>query len=699
MSMTFKGELRDGEIRDGYARISGMSFKVMSEHEGLYDLSYKGTYVPNVSKESIENNCVPIADVLKHIGEEYDGKVISGMTSMNDVQVKFPDGTTQAGYAYKDVPNLTKPVVAPEPVCFEADPKSKRNLSYEMRMANGRKCRVDMSTADYPAYAVYFTDGLKECKFIRKEMVNLLYYTNNGVQSVIPEMHVRMKDDSVWHVESLEKNGVFLNIFKMGKTSTSKRKILRHVWYKDFLYRNITDDYEENGCGFRSTISLCGARMKAPSGTIGTVEYVSPEGKVIFVTDSGRVIEIYNIQQLRSLEGVSIRVGYSGYTNGGEYYRVLRGERNNWQVWSYRYKKLYNEIKDSDIELGTFGDQIATHAGETFKNIQGIKFTILPNKDGSPTGDSDLKIQSERGEIVKSSLYAAQGGYLSEQGMNMRSATVGNRRVWCFGNIINPIFLNMDNSINKAIFGGICGVDGRLFYGTREGMEQHRRNEDIKPEYLPPECTVKDGTRHMQSCGMSAVKVGGYDDNNLAVMFEDKSVRYNVSKEDFEKGKVLPVNEDMLYFIKGYPQEDGGMIYILDKDGNRCHVIAVDTGMEMTDINIDILEAGQVATKLDTDKKYSNKLGMSFSISVDNKNILCAFDDGSLKNVPITNFNPERVYPDYMYNDGDSINIGNVIGVHVVDFKNNRYIFRGVCRTCLETVEGDFTSIFMHRCK
>src|SRR5699024_2579080 len=173
MSMTFKGELRDGEIRDGYARISGMSFKVMSEHEGLYDLSYKGTYVPNVPKESIENNYVPIADVLKHIGEEYDGKVISGMTSMNDVQVKFPDGTTQAGYSYKDVPNLTKPVVAPEPVCFEADPKSKRNLSYELRMANGRKCRVDMSTADYPAYAVYFTDGLKECKFIRKEMVNL----------------------------------------------------------------------------------------------------------------------------------------------------------------------------------------------------------------------------------------------------------------------------------------------------------------------------------------------------------------------------------------------------------------------------------------------------------------------------------------------------------------------------------------------
>ena len=86
-----------------------------------------------------------------------------------------------------------------------------------MRMANGRKCRVDMSTADYPAYAVYFTDGLKECKFIRKEMVNLLYYTNNGVQSVIPEMHVRMKDDSVWHVESLEKNGVFLNIFTDGK--------------------------------------------------------------------------------------------------------------------------------------------------------------------------------------------------------------------------------------------------------------------------------------------------------------------------------------------------------------------------------------------------------------------------------------------------------------------------------------------------
>ena len=67
MSMTFKGELRDGEIRDGYARINGMSFKVMSEHEGLYDLSYKGTYVPNVPKESIENDCVPIADVLKHI--------------------------------------------------------------------------------------------------------------------------------------------------------------------------------------------------------------------------------------------------------------------------------------------------------------------------------------------------------------------------------------------------------------------------------------------------------------------------------------------------------------------------------------------------------------------------------------------------------------------------------------------------------
>lgn len=694
--------LTNGVVKGNYVRLNDITFRIMSQHEDTMDLYYSGTYIPNVPKKDIANNAVPMADVLKHVGEELNGKVISSMQSMNDVEVTFPDGTTQAGYKYKDIASIQKPMIAPEPVIIEEDESKSRGYSSPYLMANGRPFVVDMTSfnSGNNSVTIKFMDGLKEVKCISREMLCLLYYTNDGVRRFPEKTVMKMQCGLYCYVDTIEDNGIFANVFLMDKEKKNKW-FINHVWYKDFLRRQVTKDYETEGYGYRKSISLVGAHMMLKSGTSGTVDYIAPNGDMVFITDEGKELVTLSQAQLRGVaDGDKIEVGYSNYSHGGEFYRVLSGEKDSWNVWSYRYKKWHTGVKDIEILSGKFGEQLTDHTGEHFRNIQGVLFTILnTGKEFSVTGDSEVHMMSEHGEHVVGSIYSAINGVICERGYNMDFVRVGSREVPCFGNIAYPQYANYDDAIKQPIFYGTSLVDGKTFYGTKAGMEMYKQGKEIQPKYVPEGLTVKVGTRRLQKCGMTAVVVGGINDDNLAVQFEDKTILYNVSKADLESKKLVPINENMIYYLKGYEQSDGGMVYVLNTDGTRCNIFIKDTGMEIKDVNLDTVVSGDIRTKIDTSVEYENSIGMKYTISIDNKDIICKFEDGSIVSSPMMSFNPESVYPDYIYIDGDSVNIGNIIHIRVVELQRGKYIFNGVCRNCKVEVKGTYMEMFMHRCK